>query len=185
MFAGGPVGGARPNLCSGASRFAGAGSWKREPESAVPSGFPLSRQQASGLDRSNPSARLAQPAPVAIPNPPFLRRPILFGPNSLELTIGGRNMLKGAAAWLRRHHEARILIVGSCDSSGSESCTRTLAEARGAAIQKFLGSSGIGSDQIVGVKAWDNLDHSCRTSEIECQQLDRSARIFMASSVAP
>ena len=153
--------------------------------SAGLSRFLLSGQQDSGLDRSKSSVRLAQPGPVAIPNPPFLRRPILFDPNSLELTSAGRNMLKGATAWLRRHHEARILIVGSCDSSGSESCTRTLAEARGAVVQKFLRSSGIDTDQIVGVKAWDNRDHSCQPSEIECQQLDRSARIFMASSVAP
>ena len=40
-------------------------------------------------------------------------------------------MLKRAADWLRQHREARILIVGSCDG-GSETCTHSLAEARGA-----------------------------------------------------
>jgi outer membrane protein OmpA-like peptidoglycan-associated protein len=94
-------------------------------------------------------------------------------------------MLKRAAAWLQRHREVRILIVGSCDSSGSETCTQTLAEARGAAAKKFLGSFGIDSGQIVGVKGWDNRDHRCQTSDVKCQQFDRSARIFMASSVGP
>jgi len=121
---------------------------------------------------------------VTVSNPPFLRQPILFGPNSLELTVAGKNTLKRAAVWLRQHHEARILIVGSCDVSGSETCTHALAEARGGVIQKFLGSSGI-DDQIVGVKGWDNLDEGCQTSDIGCQQLNRSARIFMAGSVAP
>jgi hypothetical protein len=60
-----------------------------------------------------------------------------------------------------------------------------LAEARGAVVRKFLGTSGIDPDQIVGVKGWDNLDQSCHTSDIECQQFNRSARIFMASSVSP
>ena len=121
----------------------------------------------------------------AISDPPFLRHPIQFSPNSLELTVAGRNILKGAATWLRQHRDARILIVGSCDSGGSEHCTRALAEARGAVVGKFLGGSGIDSDQVVGVKGWDNLAQSCQTSDSECQQFNRSARIFLASSVAP
>ncbi|MGO9434639.1 MAG: OmpA family protein [Terracidiphilus sp.] len=108
-----------------------------------------------------------------------------FTPNSLELDIAARNTLKRAVGWLQQHRDARILIVGSCDSEGSETCTHTLAEGRGAAVQKFLGSAGIDSDQIVGVKGWDSVDQSCRASEVECQRLNRSARIFMASSVAP
>jgi outer membrane protein OmpA-like peptidoglycan-associated protein len=94
-------------------------------------------------------------------------------------------VLKRAAAWLQQHHEVRILIVGSCDSSGSETCTPTLSEARGAVAKKFLGSFGVGPEQIVGVKGWDNRDHICQTSDVRCQQFDRSARIFMASSVGP
>lgn len=150
-----------------------------------PSGSLFSQQQASGLNRPKTSGTVAQAASVAISDAPFLRHPIQFDPNSLELTVAGKNMLKRAAAWLRQHREARILIVGSCDSGGSETCTRTLAEARGAVVRKFLGGSGLDSDQIVGVKGWDNLDQSCQTSDIECRQFNRSARIFMASSVAP
>jgi outer membrane protein OmpA-like peptidoglycan-associated protein len=152
-----------------------------------PSGAPsfFSHQQGSGLNRSKASGAISQATAVAISDPPFLRQPIQFGPNSLELTAAGRNMLKRSAAWLRLHREARILIVGSCDSGGSETCTRTLAEARGAVVRMFLGTSGIDSDQIVGVKGWDNLDQSCQTSDMECQQFNRSARIFMASSVSP
>jgi len=150
----------------------------------APSGILLA-QQTSGLSRSETSATVAQPASVSLSNPPFLRQPILFGPNSLELTVAGKNTLKRAVVWLRQHHDTRILIVGSCDVSGSETCTHALAEARGGVIQKFLGSSGIASDQIVGVKGWDNLEKGCQTSDIGCQQSNRSARIFMAASVAP
>ncbi len=142
-------------------------------------------RQSSGLSRSKTSATVAQPTSVSISNPPFLRQPILFGPNSLDLTVAGKDTLKRAATWLRQHHEARILIVGSCDGSGSEACTHALAEARGGVIQKFLGSSGIDSNQIVGVKGWDNLEKGCQTSDIGCQQSNRSVRIFMAASVAP
>jgi outer membrane protein OmpA-like peptidoglycan-associated protein len=151
----------------------------------VPPGSLSSQQQASGFNRSKASGTVSHTASGAISDPPFLRHPIQFGPNSLELTVAGRNMLKRAAAWLQQHREARILIVGSCDSGGSETCTRALAESRGAVVRKFLGNSGVDPDQIVGVKGWDNLDESCQTSDIECQQFNRSARIFMASSVAP
>jgi outer membrane protein OmpA-like peptidoglycan-associated protein len=159
-------------------------SVRRSPRLA-PSGSLFSQQQSLGLNRSKAPGTVTQAASAAISDPPFLRQPIQFGPNSLELNVAGKNMLKRAAAWLRQHREARILIVGSCDSEGSETCTRTLAEARGAVVRKFLGSSGIDADQIVGVKGWDNLDQSCRTSDIECQQCNRSARIFMAGSVTP
>jgi outer membrane protein OmpA-like peptidoglycan-associated protein len=157
---------------------------KRSP-SVVSSGSLISQQQASEFNRSKASGAVSQAAAVAISDPPFLRYPIRFGPNSLELTVAGRNMLKRAAAWLQQHREARILIVGSCDSEGSETCTHTLAEARGAVVRKFLGSCGIDFDQIVGVKGWDKLAQSCQTSDIECQQFNRSARIFIARSVAP
>lgn len=94
-------------------------------------------------------------------------------------------MLKRAALWLREHRESRVLIVGSCDSSGSETCTHALAAGRGAAIQRFLQNSGIASDQLVGVKGWDNLDRTCGPADVKCQQSNRSVRIFMASSVTP
>jgi outer membrane protein OmpA-like peptidoglycan-associated protein len=122
---------------------------------------------------------------AATSDPPFLRRSIQFGPESLEPTFAARTLLRRAADWLRQHREARILIVGSCDSGGSEPCTHALAEARGTVVEKFLESSGIDPDQIVGVKGWDNFAQSCRPSHIGCQQINRSARIFVAGSVAP
>ncbi len=151
--------------------------------SEAPSGTLIARQ-TSGLSHSETSATVVQPASVSLSNPPFLKQPILFDPNRLDLTVAGKNTLKRAAVWLRQHHETRILIVGSCDVSGSETCTHALAEARGGVIRKFLGSSGIASDQIVGVKGWDNLE-GCQTSDVVCKQSNRSARIFMAGSVAP
>jgi outer membrane protein OmpA-like peptidoglycan-associated protein len=147
--------------------------------SGAPSGSLFSQQQASQPSRSKISG-----ASVAVPDPPFLRHPIPFAPNSLELDLPARSALKRAAGWLHQHGEARILIVGSCDSGGSETCTHTLAEARAAVVQKFLGSAGIQSDQIVGVKGWDSFDQSCLTSDGECQKANRNARIFVASSVA-
>ena len=136
-------------------------------------------QQAPQLSHSEVSG-----TSVPVSDPPFLRHPIPFAPNSLELGLAAKNTLKRAVGWLRQHGEARILIVGSCDSGGSETCTHTLAEARAAVVQKFLGSAGVHSDQIVGVKGWDSLDQSCPTSNSECQKANRSTRIFIASSVA-
>lgn len=143
--------------------------------------FLSQRKQASSAELTKPSV-LVHPASASMPEPPFLRRPVLFDPNSLEPSAAGRTVLKRAATWLREHGEARVLIVGSCDTSGSESCTHTLAEARATVIRKLLEESGVRSDQIVGVKAWDNVDQSCGPAEIKCKQLSRSAEMFMAGS---
>lgn len=149
----------------------------------APSRLFLSRQEPSSrLERSKASHSVAQSGAASIADPPFLRHPIFFEPNSLEPSSAGRDMLKRAAIWLREHQESRVLIVGSCDSSGSETCTHALAEGRGAATQNFLQRSGIGSDQLVGVKGWENLDRTCRPADVKCQQSNRSVRIFMASS---
>ncbi len=137
-------------------------------------------------ERARPEAPRAgsQSSSVGIHEPPFLKHRLLFGPNSLELSAVSRNTLKRSAAWLREHREARILIVGFCDRSGSETCTHTLAEGRGAVVRQFLMRFGTESDQIVGVKGWDNVDRACRTSTPKCQQLYRCARLFVASSAA-
>lgn len=184
LFAGDPLRMHDRTTCSLSSLVSPAGLREKRGLTLVPSGSFISQQQTSGLNGSKTSGTVAQ-ASSAISDPPFLRHPIPFAPNSPELDIAARSTLKRAAAWLQLHREARILIVGSCDSGGSETCTHTLAEARGAAVQRFLGSAGIHSDQIVGVKGWDSLDQSCRASEVDCQRFSRSARIFMASSVAP
>lgn len=129
----------------------------------------------SAVDRSNIPA--VQP-------PPFLRRPIAFDPNSLELSIAATKSLQRHASWLKGHAESRILIVGSCDKSGSESCTHTLAETRGTAVRKFLESCGVSPDQIVGVKGWDSTDHDCLAGDSKCQQLSRSVQLLLAPSAS-
>ena len=120
-------------------------------------------------------------APVA---PPFLRHPFLFVANSFQLRGESLRVLGASAHWLIFHPGARVLIVGTCDSSGSEVCTRTLAEARGQAINKILTAGGMHESQIAGVRVWNNLDRQCRPTRSLCQRKDRSAWIFVASSIA-
>ena len=186
LFAGDMLPKLNCTTCSLAPHVLQVGFPSKGCPNVVARGFLFSQQnRAPAVNRSSAAVTATPQASMSTSDPPFLRHPILFGPNSIELTAAGRDVLKRSAAWLQQHHEVRILIVGSCDSSGSETCTPTLAEARGRVAKKFLGSSGIDSEQIVGVKAWDNPDHSCQTSDIKCQQSDRSARMFMASSVGP
>ncbi len=130
----------------------------------------------SAADRSN--------IPVASERPPFLRRPIVFDPNSVELSIAATKSLERHASWLKAHGESRILIVGSCDKSGSESCTHTLAEGRGMTVRKFLEDRGVNPDQILGVKGWDSADHDCLAGDSKCQQLGRSVELLLARSAS-
>lgn len=52
----------------------------------VASGSLFSQQRASELNRSKASGTVTQNS-AAISDAPFLRHPIQFGPNSLELTV--------------------------------------------------------------------------------------------------
>ena len=122
--------------------------------------------------------------PHAGVSPPFLRHPFLFATNSSTLTRQNLRVVRASAEWLQFHPAARILIVGTCDSSGSEACTRALAEARGQAIKEILDGDGMHTSQISAVRVWDNLDHRCLPTQSDCQRLDRSAWIFVASSIA-
>ena len=127
-------------------------------------------------------ARITTPSKSSLEasqEPSFLKLPILFTPNRLNLTATSRNTLNCAAAWLREHHLARILIVGYCDSSGSEACTTALAERRAEVVRQFLMSLGTRTDQIAGVKGWENLDQPCHSNTRECQRQNRSVRLFL------
>lgn len=137
--------------------------------------------EPAGSRASNPGS---QPNSVGIREPPFLKHALLFVPDSAELSGESRNAVKRAASWLREHWGARILIVGFCDSSGSETCTPALAERRGTVVRQCLVRFGAAPDQIAGVKGWSTAGRECRTDTANCQQFNRRAEIFIASSAA-
>jgi len=131
------------------------------------------------LARTTTPSKSAQSSVGGSQEPSFLKLPILFTPNRLNLTATSRNTLNYAAAWLGEHHSARILIVGYCDNSGSEACTTALAERRAEVVRQFLMSLGTCTDQIAGVKGWENLDQPCHSNTRECQRQNRSVRLFL------
>lgn len=122
----------------------------------------------------------ARSSSEALQKPIFLKQPLLFTPNGLNLTARSRNTLNCAAAWLHEHHEVRVLIVGYCHDSGSEACTTALAERRAEVVRQFLTRLGAQADQIADVKGWKNLDRSCRAGTTECRRRKRSAYLFVA-----
>ena len=150
-------------------------------QTAVPSLFIPER--AAHLSASKASLPSHDRAHAGV-TPPFLRHPFLFGTNSARLTRQNRRVLAASIEWLELHPTARILVVGTCDSTGSEACSRELAQARGKAIKEILDDDGRHTSQITGVRVWDNLDRRCHPTQSECQRLDRSAWIFVASSIA-
>ncbi len=83
------------------------------------------------LARITTPNKSAQSSFEASQEPSFLKLPILFTPNRLNLT-------------------ATILI-----------------------------SLGTRTDQIAGVKGWENLDQPCHSNTKECQRQNRSVRLFL------
>ena len=134
---------------------------------------------------SKSSSGVSKPKSDEIGKPPFLKHAFLFDPGSAKLGAESRGAVKRAATWLREHPGARILVVGFCDSSGSETCTPYLAERRGAVVGQCLVRLGVVPDQIAAVKGWSTADRECLTDTAKCQQVNRSAAIFIASSAEP
>jgi outer membrane protein OmpA-like peptidoglycan-associated protein len=120
-----------------------------------------------------------------IREPPFLRHAFLFDPDCAKLSTGSQSAVRQAAAWLGQHPDVRILVVGFCDSSGSETCTPSLSERRGAVVCHWLVRFGVLAHQIAGVKSWSTADRDCQADIAKCQQANRSAEILIASSAGP
>ncbi len=116
--------------------------------------------------------------------PPYLGRRIFFNPDSAALSAPGKLLLKHTAKWLNAHPNARILIVGLCDPTGSEGCRRSLAQKRGKAVHGFLRSQGVREVQIEGVLGWDKNAEPCRAAAETCQKLNRTTRVFVARAIA-
>ena len=114
-------------------------------------------------------------------HPHFLKQGVLFDPNSLSLTSESEKRLALYADWLRMHPEIRTLVVGFCDTWGSEECTHELAQQRGAMVGQLLAQHGVGSAQIVGVKGWEKADPVCEAATPSCQEMNRRARIFIVA----
>jgi outer membrane protein OmpA-like peptidoglycan-associated protein len=105
---------------------------------------------------------------------------LLFAPNSVQLTVSDKRSLESAAAWLGQHPGDRVLIVGYCDDSGSETCTAALAERRSEAVRQCLLGFSARADQIAGTKGWENQSGPCRAGATDCQRQNRSVRLYLA-----
>jgi outer membrane protein OmpA-like peptidoglycan-associated protein len=110
----------------------------------------------------------------------FLKRSLLFEPNSVGLALESEKRVALDAVWLRMHPEVRTVVVGFCDTLGSEECTHELAQRRGAVVGQLLVKYGVGSSQIVAVKGWEKADPVCGAETPSCQEMNRRARIFIA-----
>jgi outer membrane protein OmpA-like peptidoglycan-associated protein len=112
--------------------------------------------------------------------PHFLKRSLLFEPNSVGITSETERRLALDAGWLRRHPKVQTVVVGFCDTLGSEEGTHELAESRGNVVRQLLVKYGVGSSQIVAVRGWEKADPVCEAATPRCQEMNRKARIFIA-----
>ena len=112
--------------------------------------------------------------------PHFSKRSLLFEPNSVGITSETERRLALDGGWLRMHPKVQTVVVGFCDTLGSEECTHELAESRGNVVRQLLVKYGVGSSQIVAVRGWEKADPVCEAATPRCQEMNRRARIFIA-----
>jgi outer membrane protein OmpA-like peptidoglycan-associated protein len=159
---------------------ASKGSMQPDPTS-VRAQDQVPRQDPKPAD-AKPTSGFSPPRLGGIREPSFLKHVLLFDPDSAELGAEGRGAVKQSAAWLRAHPDALVLVVGFCDSQGSDTCGPALTQRRGAMVCHWLVRFGVVPHQIAGVKGWSTADRDCRADFAKCQQANRSAEILIASS---
>ena len=114
---------------------------------------------------------------------PFVHRPITFAPNAISIDRSGTQTVCMATRWLKNHPSARVVIVGQCDSSGSETCSEKLSRQRAELVKQMLIRQGTRHEQIGAVLAWNTTDERCRPRDWSCRSATRSARIYVAGPV--
>jgi outer membrane protein OmpA-like peptidoglycan-associated protein len=116
----------------------------------------------------------------ALSPPPFLRRHIHFACSTSTLEKTEIRCISQGASWLHAHPAARVLVVGFCDSTGSENCNHKLARKRAETVRRLLIKYGAAPKQMVASTNWDSAG-SCSAKTNRCQQQNRSVSIFLAS----
>ena len=76
---------------------------------------------------------------------------VFFAPNSSELGAKARRALRNQAAWLNRHGDVLIEIVGHADDAGTELTNLDLSQNRAEAVRARLIEEGVSADRIRSV----------------------------------
>jgi outer membrane protein OmpA-like peptidoglycan-associated protein len=155
------------------------GGMRRRRGTSASVGIPALGQSPSGIG-SQAATTTTKGRDQTRAYPHFLKRSLLFEPNSVGFTSESERRLALDAGWLRMHPEIRTVVVGFCDPGGSEQCTHELAESRGNVVRQLLVKYGVGSSQIVAVRGWEKADPVCEAATPPCQEMNRRARIFIA-----
>ena len=154
-------------------------SSQTSPGSLDPPGI-VGRAPAAG--KQKPRREQSTPESESPTLPTFVKQAILFPLDSASLDLASRDELLRIADWLRQHGRVRVLVVGFCDSLGSESCTHLLAAQRAGEVGRFLLAEGLDASRIMAIAGWEKADPVCRGETPSCQQQNRRARVFVSFS---
>lgn len=77
---------------------------------------------------------------------------VFFGVDTARLDAEARSRLRSQADWLRAHPEAEFTIFGYADMRKEADGGLSLAEARAAAVLKYLKSRGVSEERLVALK---------------------------------
>lgn len=82
---------------------------------------------------------------------------VTFAHDSAALDDTALAQVDAAAAWLRRHPNARIVLEGYADASGGEEYNEDLATRRARTVRARLARAGVAADRIVLVIFGESL----------------------------
>ncbi len=103
---------------------------------------------------------------------------VYFRPGRAVPTAQGRQNLVRVLAWLQRHPNVRVVIVGYTDSQGRTVTNQILGLRRARAVETFLRGTGhILRSQIVGVESFGDSKPVCHADTEDCLARNRRVQI--------
>lgn len=109
---------------------------------------------------------------------------VVFDVDSDELNEGGERSVERVAEALKKHRQARILIEGYTDSTGSDAYNADLSERRARAVKSAFVESGI-PDQRIHVEGYGEAYPVASNDTPQGRQMNRRVEIVVSTDGEP
>jgi len=119
----------------------------------------------SGVDLTGQTGASTTASALTDPTNILSKRSIYYDFDQYQIKDEYKPMIEAHAAYLRDHHEAKVLIQGNTDERGSREYNVALGQRRADGVKKLLLLLGVGEDQVEAVSLGEEKPKAEGTSE--------------------
>jgi len=107
---------------------------------------------------------------------------ILFATNKSELNATAKNSLKDFAGVLNNYADADVAIIGHTDNTGNDAINNPLSLKRAQAVESYLKSCGVSTEQIASVEGLGSTNPIADNSTAAGRTQNRRVEVYMYAS---